>query len=186
MRVSLPLFSIKSARSATRLFRIIQDVCNPSFNVDGRQWRSSVAKVFQIFFSLLWTDSEVYKYPWSFRRDSTHRKYQEEVRLLVKTHCSSLLPAHFEAITSCFDEMATRAPIFDRLKLTLFLAQLRTHIPRWQGMFSSPAAFLVFFFDHSPFDWGYSALMGFSTNSLEWQPWIRPSHLLRYWSSECV
>ncbi|EKM82662.1 hypothetical protein AGABI1DRAFT_104568 [Agaricus bisporus var. burnettii JB137-S8] len=28
--------------------------------------------------------------------------------------------------------MATRAPIFDRLKLTLFLAQLRTHIPRWQ------------------------------------------------------
>lgn len=69
-------------------------------------------------------------------------KMQEEIRLQTKIHCSSLLPAHFEAITSCFDEMVTKAPISDRTKLVLFLTQLRVHLPKWQGSASSPVFLL--------------------------------------------
>ncbi|KXN89237.1 Protein kinase C delta type [Leucoagaricus sp. SymC.cos] len=104
----------RRASSATRLFRILQDVCSPNFNIDGRQWKSSIVRLFQTFFSLLWSDQK------------------EEIRLIVKSHCSSLLPAHFEAITRCFDETITRVPFSDRIKLVSFLAQLRIHFPRWR------------------------------------------------------
>ncbi|KAF9454513.1 hypothetical protein P691DRAFT_770412 [Macrolepiota fuliginosa MF-IS2] len=100
--------------SATRMFRIVQDVCSPAFNVDGRQWKTSMVRVFLVFFSLLWLDPK------------------EEVRLVVKTHCSSLLPSHFEALASCFDETMTRAPISDRVRLISFLSRLRVHFSRWR------------------------------------------------------
>jgi len=45
--------------SATRLFRVIQDVCSEGFTVDGRQWKTNTVEVFQAFFSLLWCDPKV-------------------------------------------------------------------------------------------------------------------------------
>ncbi|KAF5358295.1 hypothetical protein D9756_001552 [Leucocoprinus leucothites] len=119
----------RRVRSATRLFRVVQDVCNPGFDIDGRQWKSSIVEVFQSFFSLLWSDPK------------------EEIRLIAKSHCSSLLPAHFEALTSCFDETMTRAPFIDRVRLILFLTRLRVHFPRWQVL--SWKAILEVFAEHS-------------------------------------
>lgn len=45
--------------AVTRLFRILQDVINPSFEVEGRHWRSSMTVVLYFYFSTLWTDSKV-------------------------------------------------------------------------------------------------------------------------------
>ncbi|KIM49085.1 hypothetical protein M413DRAFT_95490 [Hebeloma cylindrosporum] len=42
-----------------RLFHIISDVTSPAFNVEGRQWRSSVTCIFHFYFSSLWADPSV-------------------------------------------------------------------------------------------------------------------------------
>ncbi|KAJ7285806.1 hypothetical protein C8J57DRAFT_1431486 [Mycena rebaudengoi] len=41
-----------------RLFRIILDVTSPAFNIEGRQWRSSVTEIFYRFFFALWADEK--------------------------------------------------------------------------------------------------------------------------------
>ena len=45
--------------SVNRLFRMISDVTSPAFNVEGRQWRSSVIEIFYYYFTALWADPMV-------------------------------------------------------------------------------------------------------------------------------
>ena len=45
--------------SINRLFRMISDVTSPAFNVEGRQWRSSVIEIFYYYFTALWADPTV-------------------------------------------------------------------------------------------------------------------------------
>lgn len=47
--------------SVNRLFRMISDVTSPAFNVEGRQWRSSVIEIFYYYFTALWADPIVRK-----------------------------------------------------------------------------------------------------------------------------
>ena len=47
--------------SVNRLFRMISDVTSPAFNVEGRQWRSSVIEIFYYYFTALWADPMVGK-----------------------------------------------------------------------------------------------------------------------------
>ncbi|TFK29961.1 hypothetical protein FA15DRAFT_684259 [Coprinopsis marcescibilis] len=100
-------------KAVNRLARIVTDVTSPAFNVDGRQWRSTVAELFTSFFSLLWKDPE------------------EEIRLAVRTLCASLLPAQLSAITQCWNEALAKSPMKDRIKLVSFLLQMRPHFPGW-------------------------------------------------------
>jgi hypothetical protein len=46
-------------KTVTRLARILNDMASPAFDVDGRQWRSSVAEVLSRYFALLWKDPNV-------------------------------------------------------------------------------------------------------------------------------
>ncbi|KAI8998560.1 hypothetical protein BD414DRAFT_519687 [Trametes punicea] len=101
-------------QAVARLFRMIEDATSPSFNVEDRQWRSSLIDIFRYFFSSMWEDE------------------REEVRLAVDTWMQTLLPAHFEAITLCWNEALVRSPISDRAKLVSFLNQLRPHFPHWR------------------------------------------------------
>jgi len=48
-----------SLSAVTRLFRIILDVTSPAFNIEDRQWRSSVIDVFYHYFSATWADERV-------------------------------------------------------------------------------------------------------------------------------
>lgn len=48
---------------------------------------------------------------------------------------STLLPAHFDAISLCWNEFLAQAPVDERTKLVSFLIQLRTHFPTWRGRF---------------------------------------------------
>lgn len=116
-----------------RLHRIILDVTNPSFHVEERQWRSSVIEVFYRYFSALWVDDKVSMQKSArsgvLLTDST----QEEIRLVVDTWSQSLLPAHFEAISLCWNESLAKAPIVERVKLVSFLVQLHSHFPTWRG-----------------------------------------------------
>ncbi|KAJ6502509.1 hypothetical protein C8R45DRAFT_976826 [Mycena sanguinolenta] len=97
-----------------RLFHIILDVTSPAFNIEGRQWRSSIIEIFYRYFFALWADEK------------------EEIRLIVDTFASSLLPAHLQAISLCWTESLATSPIAERVKLVSFLIQLRTHFPSWQ------------------------------------------------------
>ncbi|KAI0748219.1 hypothetical protein C8Q80DRAFT_1104066 [Daedaleopsis nitida] len=101
-------------QAVTRLFRVVQDVTSPAFMVEDRQWRSSVIDVFRYFFGALWEDE------------------REEIRLAVDTWTQTLLPAHFNAMSLCWDEALVKSPIGDRTKLVSFLNQLRPHFPQWQ------------------------------------------------------
>ena len=38
---------------------MISDVTSPAFNVEGRQWRSSVIEIFYHYFAALWADPTV-------------------------------------------------------------------------------------------------------------------------------
>lgn len=58
---------------------------------------------------------------------------QEEIRLTVGTWSQTLLPAHHEAITLCWNEALNKAPIAERSRLVHFLLQLRPHFPFWRG-----------------------------------------------------
>ncbi|KAJ7235476.1 hypothetical protein B0H12DRAFT_1141671 [Mycena haematopus] len=97
-----------------RLFHIILDLTSPAFNIEGRQWRSSIIEVFYRYFFALWADEK------------------EEIRLIVDTFASGLLPAHLEAISLCWTESLATSPIAERVKLVSFLIQLRPHFPSWQ------------------------------------------------------
>ncbi|KAF9533011.1 hypothetical protein CPB83DRAFT_806739 [Crepidotus variabilis] len=103
----------KRLSAINRIFRIVSDVLSPAFFVEGRQWRSSVVPIFYHYFSTLWSDPT------------------EEVRLAVKVFSASLLPAHFDMISLCWDEALVKAPISERLRLLSFLIQLRPHFPTW-------------------------------------------------------
>ncbi|KAF9482782.1 hypothetical protein BDN70DRAFT_800871 [Pholiota conissans] len=104
----------KRLSSITRLFRMISDVTSPAFNVDGRQWRSSVIQIFNSYFSALWADPS------------------EEVRLAVKSSCTALLPVHFDTISQCWSEFLSKAPITERIRLIAFLIQLHAHFTTWK------------------------------------------------------
>ncbi|TFY77906.1 hypothetical protein EWM64_g6106 [Hericium alpestre] len=101
-----------------RLFSIILDVTNQKFDVDDRQWRSSIISVFDRFFTSMWQDP------------------QEEIRIGVDAWSQTLLPAHFDAISACWNECLSKAPIADRVKLLAFLIQLQPHFPilSWEGI----------------------------------------------------
>ncbi|KAF8590616.1 hypothetical protein K439DRAFT_1382139 [Ramaria rubella] len=101
-------------QAITQLFQILLDINSPSFNVQDRQWRTSVVDVINHFFSPLWLDS------------------CEDIRLTVDTWARTLLPAHLRTISACWDEYMSKAPIADRAKLASFLVQLHTHFPSWQ------------------------------------------------------
>ncbi|KAF8628329.1 hypothetical protein AX15_003874 [Amanita polypyramis BW_CC] len=100
--------------AVTRLFRVVQDVINPAFEVEGRHWRSNMTIVLYFYFNTLWTDNK------------------EEIRLAVKTSVLSLLPAHLQAMELCWVELLTTAPIPERVKLVSFLLQVLSHFPRWK------------------------------------------------------
>ncbi|KAF4615386.1 hypothetical protein D9613_003079 [Agrocybe pediades] len=97
-----------------KLFRMITDVSSPAFDVEGRQWRSSVIDIFFWFFSALWSDPS------------------EEVRLAVRSFSASLLPGHFEVISQCWNEALTKATIAERTRLVGFLIQIRPYFPKWK------------------------------------------------------
>ncbi|EIN07352.1 hypothetical protein PUNSTDRAFT_144852 [Punctularia strigosozonata HHB-11173 SS5] len=101
-------------QASTRLFKIIMDLPNPAFSLEDRKWRSSISDIFYYFFSAIWSDEA------------------EEIRTAVDSWSQSLLPAHFEAISRCWDETMEDAPVEERIRLTSFLIQLRSHFPRWQ------------------------------------------------------
>lgn len=45
--------------TVNRLSRILADVTSPTFNIDGRQWQSSIGETFTTYFSVLWNDDQV-------------------------------------------------------------------------------------------------------------------------------
>ncbi|KZV90247.1 hypothetical protein EXIGLDRAFT_720571 [Exidia glandulosa HHB12029] len=103
-------------QALTRLFRIILDVTNPQFYVDGHQWRAAVAVVFVYFFEALWRDQK------------------ETVRLAADTWVQTLLPAHIDAIAACWDAYVSTAPLAGKARVVSFLAQLQPHFPKWQTL----------------------------------------------------
>ncbi|KAG5220464.1 Protein kinase delta type [Salix suchowensis] len=105
-----------SLDSVSRIFRIILETLSASFNVEGRQWRTSVANVFRKFFSAIWSDEK------------------EEVRLEAKSLSRTLLPTHLLAIALCWDEALMKAPMSERVGITSFLIELHSHFPEWQRM----------------------------------------------------
>ncbi|KAJ8700118.1 hypothetical protein PTI98_003174 [Pleurotus ostreatus] len=100
--------------SVSRIFRIILETLSASFNVEGRQWRSSVANVFRKFFSAIWSDEK------------------EEVRLEAKSLSRTLLPTHLLAVALCWNEALMKAPMSERVGITSFLIELHSHFPEWQ------------------------------------------------------
>lgn len=58
---------------------------------------------------------------------------QEEIRLAVDTWSQTLLPAHFAAISACWNETLSKAPTVERIMLIAFLIQLLPHFPKWSG-----------------------------------------------------
>ncbi|KAK7020581.1 hypothetical protein R3P38DRAFT_3272569 [Favolaschia claudopus] len=114
-----------------RLFRIVLDATNPAFNIEDRQWRSSIIEIFYRYFSALWVDDKVEFPPLGFSRCIAN-KVQEEIRVIADTFASGLLPAHFDAISLCWTESLATSPIAERVKLVSFLIQLRPHFPGWQ------------------------------------------------------
>jgi hypothetical protein len=54
---------IRRLLAVIRLFRIILDVTSPAFNIEGRQWRSSIIEVFYRYFFALWADDKVQYFP---------------------------------------------------------------------------------------------------------------------------
>ena len=50
----------------------------------------------------------------------------------MDTWSQTLLPAHFDAMSLCWDEALVKSPVPDRIKLVSFLNQLRPHFPHWR------------------------------------------------------
>lgn len=112
---------------------MIEDATSPAFIVEDRQWRSSVIDIFRYFFAALWEDERVCL-SIHIRNGVILIPGQEEVRLAVDTWSQTLLAAHFDAITLCWNEALVKSPITDRAKLVAFLNQLRPHFPHWRCM----------------------------------------------------
>ncbi|TFK42558.1 hypothetical protein BDQ12DRAFT_676416 [Crucibulum laeve] len=123
--------------TVTRLFRILLDITSPIFVVEGRQWRSSLSEVFCYFFNTIWSDP------------------REEVRLAASTFSATLLPAHREAVTLCWDESIRKSPIAERIRLVSFLIQLHSHFPGWRVLSWSGIVESLFEYDY---DEGSSAI----------------------------
>jgi hypothetical protein len=73
---------------------------------------------------------------------------QEEVKVAADTWSQTLLPAHFEAITNCWNEALLRAPMSERVKLVNFLIHLHSLFPGWRGMYH--VGYMVFPYNISP------------------------------------
>ncbi|KAH9079531.1 hypothetical protein EDB83DRAFT_2343143 [Lactarius deliciosus] len=101
-------------RTLKQLFRMILDVTNPSFVIGDRQWQSSATIIFYSYFTALWQDP------------------QEEIKVAVDTWSQTLLPAHFEAITNCWNEALVKAPASERLGLINFLIKLQSLFSSWR------------------------------------------------------
>ncbi|KAH9050659.1 hypothetical protein EDB84DRAFT_1666282 [Lactarius hengduanensis] len=101
-------------RTLKQLFRMILDVTNPSFVIGDRQWQSSATIIFHSYFTALWQDP------------------QEENKVAVDTWSQTLLPAHFEAITNCWNEALVKAPASERLGLINFLIKLQSLFSSWR------------------------------------------------------
>lgn len=69
----------------------------------------------------------------------TRRGYQEVIRIAATTCSATLLPAHLQAISACWNELLLKSPIAERSKLIAFLTQLRPYFPHWKG---EPHAFI--------------------------------------------
>ena len=54
--------------------------------------------------------------------------------MTVDSWSQALLPAHFEAISACWDEALTELPVAERARLVAFLIQLHPHFPGWQRL----------------------------------------------------
>ncbi|THH16358.1 hypothetical protein EW146_g4274 [Bondarzewia mesenterica] len=102
-------------QAVKRLFRMILDITSPAFTLEDRQWRSSTVCIFYHYFTSMWRDP------------------QEEVRVAVDTWSQTLLPIHFEAMSRCWNEFLSKAPIPERVRLIAFLIQLHPHFPSWAG-----------------------------------------------------
>ncbi|KIJ69367.1 hypothetical protein HYDPIDRAFT_36436 [Hydnomerulius pinastri MD-312] len=100
----------------TRLFRIIMDVTSPAFQVEGRPWRSCVLDIFYFCFQSIWMDEK------------------EEVRAATETWAQTLLPAHLDAITLCWNNAFQSLPVPERIRLVTFLLQLHPHFPTWKSL----------------------------------------------------
>jgi hypothetical protein len=121
-------------RTLKQLFRIILDVTNPSFVIGDRQWQSSATIIFYSYFTALWQDPQVILHDLC----SLHhlKTPQEEVKVAVDTWSQTLLPAHFEAITNCWNEALIKAPVSERVRLINFLIKLQSLFPSWRGTYS--------------------------------------------------
>lgn len=87
--------------------------------------------VFHHYFNALWADGKASQLVSKLLRLLI--AIQEEIRIAVDTWSQSLLPAHFEAISLCWNELLSKAPIAERVKLVSFLVQLHPHFPTWRG-----------------------------------------------------
>lgn len=120
-------------RTLKQLFRIILDVTNPSFVIGDRQWQSSATTIFYSYFTAMWQDPQVIIHDLC----SLHhlKTPQEEVKFAVDTWSQTLLPAHFEAITNCWNEALIKAPVSERVRLINFLIKLQSLFSSWRGMY---------------------------------------------------
>ncbi|KAH7103835.1 hypothetical protein BKA62DRAFT_694808 [Auriculariales sp. MPI-PUGE-AT-0066] len=103
-------------QALTRLFRVIMDITHPEFYLAGLKWQAAVAPLYQLFFEALWQDD------------------RETIRLAVDTWLKTLLPAHFDGISTCWNEYFLTSDYSDRLRLASFLSQLQPHFPHWQTL----------------------------------------------------
>jgi hypothetical protein len=121
-------------RTLKQLFRIILDVTNPSFVIGDRQWQSSATIIFYSYFTALWQDPQVLLHT---DLCSLHnlKSPQEQVKVAVDTWSQTLLPPHFEAITSCWNEALLKAPVSERMRLINFLIKLQSLFSSWRGTY---------------------------------------------------
>ena len=113
-----------------RLFRIILDVTSEAFAVEDRLWAPNVIDIFHYFFSAIWADERVGVFMMQYVCFLTVT--QEEIRTAVDTWAQTLLPAHLEAISRCWNEAVMKITVSERVKLVTFLVSLHTHFPTWR------------------------------------------------------
>ncbi|KAG6866935.1 hypothetical protein C0991_003851 [Blastosporella zonata] len=92
-----------------------------------------MADIFFYFFTSLWADQRVSSMEIDLTLSYLTFSNKVEIRMAVETCSATLLPAHFQAISACWNELLSKSPIAERLKLVSFLIQLRSYFPRWKG-----------------------------------------------------
>ncbi len=55
----MTILSLNRLFALTKLSRVLQDITNPAFEVEGRHWRSNMTVVLYFYFGALWTDEKV-------------------------------------------------------------------------------------------------------------------------------